>query len=186
MELHIRGAEFGAFPFPHGKRYWFRLDNGTWASNGHFAIRLPWIDIGGESFDDTWKQVSGSHIPTRYSLVSTEIPARAVDRSEMPGEMGFALTPVLDYGFARLDERYVDAIRAVWPDANARFVGEKDAPVGFFSGDVMVGLVSPMWSLSLWTTPAWIAEAHRLVELCDVLERECRIIKEMAATMGLK
>lgn len=140
-------------PFPAERRFWFRFDDATFASSHCFAVRLPWIDIGGESFSAEWQQRDAKELHLRadgrgwgFSCASPRELSNAGD------------TATYAYDDQHLDRRYVDAIVALWPDAEPRFALERLGAVLFFAAGKLVGIVMPVRSEPFWMPPKWISE----------------------------
>lgn len=164
------------YPFPEsGARRWFRHDGSAWASNGHFAVRLPWIDIGGESFGDDWRELRDPGAlfasPFDFAAVRSEDGTDADEPIVDDDGVSYAgkVHDVRRYGRVVLARAYIDAIHTVWPGAIARFsLANNTAAVAFVFVDCdtnpIVGLVAPRRGPDLWVEPD---EARRVAHLAD-------------------
>lgn len=163
-----------SFPFSESTtRRWFRYDGSAWASNGHFAVRLPWIDIGGESFDDSWIEA-----PIGAKLFAGPFSFRLAGRrfEDIDEDYDGTHVPVYRYGVVALDRIYVDAIETMWPGCGARFtIADNRSSVAFVAATSelgrrsdVIGLVAPRVGPQFWSPPEWAATAKKILN-----EAEC-------------
>lgn len=169
------------FPFPEsGARRWFRHDGSVWLSECTFAVRLPWPGLVAEPADgDCWIEVTATATPALFAHPFDFAATRSEDGTIVDGDTG-AVRDVRRYGRVVLARANVDAIRAVWPGAAARFtLANNTAPVGFADVDYgrIVGIVAPIQGPALWVAPE---EARRVAHLAD---EAARAVDRFAADM---
>lgn len=175
--------EVETFPFTACRSWWFRFGGAVWATNGHFAVRLPMVDIGGESFGAAW-----SEKPCPDTLGPWSFACDVAHTHELaPEHNGDNPSQVacLRYGHGGplMNARYVEAVLAAYPRATPRFMMDNCAPVAFVEGPVTVGIVMPMASPALWSPPEWVAKAREVGEdanhICMLLSELCDRIEEV-------